>query len=433
MERHKRLDTQRRATLRSAGIIPNNLKIMSISITTERERVSSIHYLASKYNLPADLVRTSIDNGSPLSVVQDYVLNHPSSSSPPVATRNLEAGQKLGMSSREVSNYSIKDAINDFASNGRSSGIAREMSDQIAKDTGREAKGFFLPLADLNTSSRALSAGVASKGGYTVETQVFGGSMIEQLRNRLVLESLGVRRLTDLRGDVQIPKNNGSATAYWLGETEEVDSSDQSFGQISLTPKRVAANTAFSKQLLAQSSIDAENFIRDDLMRSLATAIDLAGIAGTGTGGEPLGIMNTTGVNSVTFGGSPTWAKVVECETSVAADNADIGSLGYLTTPAVRGAWKSTEKSASTGMYLWQDRSEVNGYQAAASSQVPDNKVIFGNFSDSLYALWTGLDIVVDPYTLKRQGLIECCVSQLVDFAVRHPESFCVSSDAGNQ
>jgi len=433
MERHKRLDTQRRATLRSAGIIPNNLKIMSNSITTERERVSSIHYLASKYNLPADQVQRAVDSGEPVSVLQSYILNNPHSHQPPISTRNLEASKPLGMSQRDISNYSIRDAVNDFAKEGRATGIAAEMSDQIARDTGRAAKGFFLPLADLNTSSRALSAGVASKGGYTVETQVFGGSMIEQLRNRLVLESLGVRRLTDLKGDVQIPKNNGSATAYWLGETEEVNSSDQSFGQISLTPKRVAANTAFSKQLLAQSSIDAEFFVRDDLMRSLATAVDLAGIAGTGTGGEPLGIMNTTGVNSVTFGGSPTWAKVVGCETAVAADNADIGSLGYLTTPAVRGAWKSTEKSASTGMYLWQDRSEVNGYQAAASSQVPDNKVIFGNFSDALYALWTGLDIVVDPYTLKRQGLIEVCVSQLVDFAVRHPESFCVSSDAGNQ
>ena len=407
------------------------------TINSERERVSAIHALANKYTLPAELVSRAIDRGEPVSVVQDYVLNHPSSQTPPISTRNLEASKPLGLSQRDASSYSIKDAINEFAANGRVTGQARELSDEVARQTGKQAQGFYVPLADLSGTSRSLNramlAGNASAGGYTVQTDVLGSSMIEQLRNRLVLEALGVRRLTDLKGDVSIPKQTAGATAYWLAEGETVVGSEQTFGQLNLTPKRVVSNTAYSKQLLAQSSLDAEFFVRDDLMKAIATAIDAAGIAGTGVGAEPKGILSTDGVGSVTFGGEPDWAKVVNFETQVSADNADSGSLAYLTSSAVRGKFKSTEKSANTGLYLWGENQTVNGYAAAVSNQVPDNKVLFGNWASAFYAIWQGMDVVVDPYTLKKAGLIELCVSQLVDFAVRHPESFCVSSDAGNQ
>jgi len=410
---------------------------MSISITTERERVSSIHSLASKYNLSADQVNRAVESGEPISVLQSYILNNPHGHQPPVATRNLDASQPLGLSQREARSYSITAAISEFASDGRVTGQARELSDEVARQTGKQAQGFYVPLADLSGTSRsvnrAMLAGNASAGGYTVQTDVLGGSMIEQLRNRLVLESLGVRRLTDLRGDVSIPKQTAGATAYWLAEGETVVGSEQTFGQLNLTPKRVVSNTAYSKQLLAQSSLDAEFFVRDDLMKAIATAIDAAGISGSGVGAEPKGILNTTGIGSVTFGGAPDWAKVVNFETQVSADNADSGSLAYLTSSAVRGKFKSTEKSANTGLYLWGENQTVNGYTAAVSNQVPDNKVLFGNWASAFYAIWQGMDIVVDPYTLKKAGLIELCVSQLVDFAVRHPQSFCVSTDAGNQ
>ena len=410
---------------------------MSNLITMERERVSSIHSLASKYNLSADQVNRAVESGEPVSVLQSYILNNPHGHQPPVATRNLDASQPLGLSQREARSYSITAAISEFASDGRVSGQARELSDEVARQTGKKATGFYVPLADLSGTTRSLNramlAGNASAGGYTVQTDVLGSSMIEQLRNRLVLEALGVRRLTDIKGDISIPKQNAGASAYWLPEGETVLGSEQTFGQLNLTPKRVVSNTAYSKQLLAQSSIDAEFFVRTDLMTAIATAIDAAGISGSGVGAEPKGIMNTGGVGSVTFGGAPDWAKVVSFETQVSADNADSGSLAYLTSAAVRGKFKSTEKSTGSGHYIWGENQTVNGYAAAVSNQVPNNKVLFGNWASAFYAIWQGMDVVVDPYTLKKAGLIEVCVSQLVDFGVRNAESFCVSTDSGAQ
>jgi HK97 family phage major capsid protein len=240
--------------------------------------------------------------------------------------------------------------------------------------------------------------------------------------------------LSGLTGDIAIPKAVGGATTAWLDEASTVSTSDQAFAQLGMTPKRLAASTAYTKQLVAQSSIDMEGFVRNDLMSVIALAIDLAALEGTGAAGQPLGILNTDGINTVTFGASPTWAKVVEFETNIATDNADVNSMNYLTTPAVRGALKTTERASGTASFIWENNtSPVNGYGANVTNQISDNKVFFGDFSQLLVGMWDGLDVTVDPFTLAANGQIRIVMQNLVDIAIRHAESFCVSTDAGNQ
>ena len=53
-----------------------------------------------------------------------------------------------------------------------------------------------------------------------------------------------------------------------------------------------------------------------------------------------------------------------------------------------------------------------------------EHGLVFGNFSDLLIGTWGALELVVDPYALKKQGLIEVTSYQLADVAVRHAESF---------
>ena len=409
----------------------------------ERERVSAIHSLANRYAVDEAVVRDHIDNDKPLEAFQGYVLMEKHNARP-VSTRSTE----LGLSDNEKESYSVTRAIRQsmrsMEGGGKFDGLEAECSREMEKLTGREAKGFFIP-TDITTHQsekvtrdmqRNLSAGVASKGGYTVGTDLLGGSLVELLRNRSVLSSLGVRTLSGLRGDVAIPTVAGGATAYWLNEKGEATASDQAFGQIGMTPKRLVGNTAYSKQLLTQSSIGVEAFIRDDLMTALALAKDLAGIAGTGVGGQPKGIMNTTGVGSVTFGATATRAKAIEFQAAVATANASRGSLNYLTSPAVAGAWMGITSEAGTAQWLWMgniDEGQVVGRPCQSSNQIPDNKMIYGNFNDCLFGDWDGMDVVVDPYSLKKTGQIEVTIQLLTDFAVRHAASFVVSSDAGNQ
>jgi HK97 family phage major capsid protein len=240
--------------------------------------------------------------------------------------------------------------------------------------------------------------------------------------------------LDGLVGNAAIPRISGGATTYWLPENGTATESDQAFGQVVLTPHRCVADTAYSKELLMQSSVDVEAFVRDDLARVLAIAIDLAALAGTGNAGQPLGILNTSGLaTSVTFGAAATWPKVVSFETNVATSNADDGALAYVTSPGSRGKWKGIARFTNTGMPIWADDNTVNGYPAYATNQVPSDKVIFGNWRDLVIASWAGIDVVVDPYSLKKQGLIEVTVTIWTDIGIRHTVSFCISTDSGAQ
>lgn len=387
----------------------------------------------------------------------------PGSRSVEVPEDGGEAG-KIGMTGKEVKRYSILRAIRQIGEHGKLDGIEKEASDAVAKLVGRQPSGFFIApdvmaesrpaaipaeiraeleslLRRAGISTRALNVTEASKGGYLVGTDVMTSSMIELLRNKPLVAQMGARRLAGLVGNVAIPKQAGGATAYWLPESGEVTPSDQSFGQLLLTPHRLSADTVFQKELVNQTSLDVENFVREDLMRVLIIEKDRAAINGSGAAGEPLGILNLTGLNTVTFGAAPTWAKYVDFWKEVATDNADLGSLGYLTTPASAAKAMITAKFTNTGFPIWEGAmggmamgsGQIGGYRAEATNQVPGDKVIFGNWADLILADWALVDVVVDPFSLKKKAQVEITVHVFTDIGVRHPVSFCVSADSGAQ
>jgi HK97 family phage major capsid protein len=353
-----------------------------------------------------------------------------------------ERNPSLGMTRDDIKRYSIVRAMNRMANKLPVDGFEKEISDEVAKRVKREASGFLIPSDIMNSEipglrsvqNRTLNINSQTAGGLLVGTEV--GSMIELLRNKTVVASMGATTLSGLVGNLALPRQTGGATAYWLDETGQVTASDQSFGQLGLTPKRLVGLTKYTKQLLAQASIDVEGFVRNDLTTVLAIAKDKAAIQGAASAGEPVGILNTTGVNSVSFGGAPTWAKIVDFEKETDIDNALMGTIGYLSTPATRAKWKTTVKAANTAVYLL-DGNEANGYKFASTNQFPTsgtlNQVIFGNWADLILADWDGIDVVVDPYSLADTNIVRVVITIMTDIGVRHAVSFCISSDSGAQ
>ncbi|HLE57546.1 MAG TPA: phage major capsid protein, partial [Rhodothermia bacterium] len=88
------------------------------------------------------------------------------------------------------------------------------------------------------------------------------------------------------------------------------------------------------------------------------------------------------------------------------------------------------EKFSSTGQTIWEQGNTVNGYACEVSNQVSllstvDQDYWFGNWADLILGFWSGLDIMVDPYTGSKEGTVRVVCLQDVDCAVRHGESFC--------
>lgn len=356
---------------------------------------------------------------------------------------------------RAVDNYSIGRAIQScllrksHLPDGIEGGIHEEMVKRGMQPAG--AGGFQVPFDATigrgltRRQKRDLNVNTFGQGGAFVQTSILT-PIIELLRNRMVCDRLGVQGMAGLEGNVAIPRQTGAATAYSLPEQATLAKSTQSLDQIVLTPHRVGAYNSYSRQLLLQSSVDVENFLRDDLMKVIAIKWDYLILQGQGGGSEPTGILNTPGIGSLNFAGTPTWAQVVAFETALSIANADLGNMAYVTSPTVRGRWKAIAKTgigvtSVVPIFLWEkgawgDNSndgEVNAYRAAATNQILNNLVFFGNWEDTIHALWGGYDVIVDPFTQATDGTNRVTVNTFGDVAVRHAASYCVSADSGAQ
>jgi HK97 family phage major capsid protein/HK97 family phage prohead protease len=401
------------------------------AVRSERLRSAEIRRLAKTTNNDQvmQMGETAVESGTSVEDFRKQAFETVCRTAKPITSPQTN----VGMSDREIGHYSIVRALNRMANGKPVDGLEGEASAAMEKLTGRSAQGIFLP-HELMTSKRALNVTTSADGGALVATNLLGGSLIELLRAKSVVASLGALTLSGLQGNVAIPKVLSGASTYWLSEVAEVTATTAQFGQVALTPHRLCAATVVSKQLLVQSSVDVESFVRNDLITAIALERDRASLLGTGADAEPLGVINTpTGLaTAVTFAvpATPTFKEMVDFETNLSTGNADVGSLAYLVHPTARGRLKTTATATNSGIFIWNGN-QINGYRAVASNQMDTTKnVMFGNWSDLIQADWLGIDLMVDPYSLSTTGQVRVIATIMVDNAVRHAASFCVSANA---
>lgn len=339
--------------------------------------------------------------------------------------------------------------INTLANNKPVEGFMKEMHEQGQRDMSaagiQSSEGFVVPAMIIGAKrDMAAVTNDTSKAGYTIATDLLSNEWIDVLRNSLVFSGSGVRFMSGLQGNVAIPKKTNDSGANWLTETGSITPADAVFNQVTMSPKRLGNATAFSLKLLAQSSMDIESIVRQDLITSQALALEAAAIKGPIGGNGPIGILNTSGIGSVTIGtngGALTWAKLVELETAVANNNALINNLMYLTNSKVRGAAKGISKDTGSGQFLWENGAlPLNGYGAMVTNAVPSTNVkgssgavcsslIFGNWADLMIGQWGGMVLTVNPYALDLSGQVRVTINSYYDVAARNAESFATLND----
>lgn len=307
------------------------------------------------------------------------------------------------------------------------------------------------------TRKKAMAMGTGSAGGYIVPT-IYLANIIELLRAKAVVAQMGATFLTDLQGSpVQIPRQSGGATAYWVGENSAITASDLTLEQLSLTPKKVGALVKLSNSLIKLSNPSAEALVNNDIAKAIALSIDLKALRGSGGSNEPTGIVSTSGINTVaigTNGGSVSWDNLIDMEYSLALSNALDGKLGYVFHPCIRRNLlkkKVAQYSGDTGgAYILQpatteaDFKNWLGYPYAMTTQIPITltkaegtaltEIIFGNWEELIIGQWGGMEIMASQETSdafeKDQTWVR--ILQEVDIAVRHAASFCLINDASS-
>lgn len=449
--------------LSSEHIAPGGLPVAPLSMTEteireaarreERELAASIRGMAQKHNLSGDFTDHLLSNCESVAQARELVLDHIAKSYTAPTSGIADAGAGVGMSQSEAKAYSLQAVLNYLAdpkpATASAAGYELEWAQEAQKHHARSAGGVLIPHEVFALSSRPQAVqrtDTFNTGGALVSTDRLDGSFIELVRNRSAFLSAGVTTLTGLTGNVEIARQTGASTTFWVGEDVAVTESDPTFGLVNMTPKTLGARIGVSRRSLIQTSPDIENLNRNDLLAQITLGIDRAIGYGTGSSAQPQGIaLIPAGVGSVTFSGGQTatfnalqgggtgnagtWANYVLLETVISNSNLDVATMRYVMNSAMRGALKTTLRDSVAGAdYIFKDDGTINGYQTSISNQVQQNDVFFADWSSGLAGFWSSIDLVVDPFSRSDRGQVVYTAFQDFDFAVRRAEAFAIGT-----
>lgn len=146
---------------------------------------------------------------------------------------------------------------------------------------------------------RAMTEGVQADGGYAVPVNLYN-EIIPLLRQVSITRSLGITELPLPNGNMNIPKQTGAANFKWVGENKPIANGEPKLGNIKLSAKKLAGIIPISNELLADGSIAADRFVRDEIVNGIAEAEDITALYGKGTDNAPKGIVEACVANKIT-------------------------------------------------------------------------------------------------------------------------------------
>ena len=256
-----------------------------------------------------------------------------------------------------------------------------------------------------------------------------------KLRGEMLAARLGVNFIDNLTGNLNIV--TGGADAAWVAEDVAATKAKPAYAKMTLSPKRLQVLQGVTYDLIHQNSKSVDALIMDDMVKAHAAALDAAIFAGSGSSGQPTGVLgragNTVSIDST--GGPITYAKLVEMEQMVGEDNGLLDeTLAYVSNAKVMGKLKTIPQVQGYPWYLLNE-GKVNGYPFFMSNALPSNltkstgsnlsAAIFGPFSQVICGTWgSGLAFIIDPYTAKASGVLEVTAIAYHDVAVRHADAF---------
>ena len=262
---------------------------------------------------------------------------------------------------------------------------------------------------------RTINASTATQGQETVAEDKLPLDI--SARNALVASQMGATYLSNLVGDVSLPKYNGTSVT-WKGESAPAEEGEGAFSEIVLKPHRLTAKVTVSKQFLAQNSDDVEAALIRDINAAVAEKLDSTIFAGvSGVTDAPKPISNTEGITAKEIATTASYADVLAMEQAVEEANGNTNEIAFVCSPSVKFAYKGTQ--LGNGLPFMYANDEIDGYPAFVSNSVKKNDVYCLVPRDLYIGEWGGLDITIDNVTKADEGCIRLIINGYYDFAYK--------------
>jgi HK97 family phage major capsid protein len=261
---------------------------------------------------------------------------------------------------------------------------------------------------------------------------------------------LGARSMPNQFGELKIPVLKSGVSAAWLAENTAVSLGELLYTEHTMRPKQLMAATVLSNVLMTNSRPTAESIIRDNFSNQFRIALDTAILKGSGSGAEPIGIINDTPVASgmpsqgavdmTGSGNNWSYAKAMEFQTDLANADALQGSLGWAMSPtdfsnAVQMPSGTASVDVNRLVISQGTQTFLLGYPIGQTTILshsgspvsgPEVTVIFGDWSQVRVPFWKTLELrasdVAEDTFLKNQTVVRGVL--YADTSFDHLESF---------
>lgn len=329
---------------------------------------------------------------------------------------------------------------------GEHDGLEFECARELSKRRGDKKPptrggepSFSIPYDILNDGRRGMLDGRmlsrevnTGNAGELVGTLHKADSFIDTLRDRSVVLGLGAMVLPNLVGSVDIPQKDTNAVYGWVAEGVDGNDTDVTFSTKELRIHTASGGIGYTRRMLKQGTPNIEPIVYNDLITGAALLIDSAAIAGSGVGQIPQGILNTAGINTVTWTAADgfQWKDAVSFATKLAEDNALMNDPAFILTPAFYETMQTTKKDAGSGIFLLGDNGRLNGYRVVRKTGDLGDNILFGDFSQLILGFWEMLELSLDSATKAASGgsIVRAWID--MDVNVRHAVSFVKGSQA---
>lgn len=233
-------------------------------------------------------------------------------------------------------------------------------------------------------------AQVAEDGGLLVPEPVIE-EIADLLRAAMVVDASGASSVPMSNGNLSMNYQETSAQGQYVGEIAVIPVSSAKLGRMKLSAKKLAALVPVSNDFLRYGMDSSEEFIRNDLVRSLSVRKDLALIRDDGSSDTPKGmrwLAPAANVVDRSLDGGFVTLETITNDLSDAAmrlEQANIPMIrpGFLMSP--RTKWFLLRQRDGLGNQVFREemsRGTLFGFPFKVTTNIPNNLGVGGDESE---------------------------------------------------
>lgn len=319
-----------------------------------------------------------------------------------------------------------------------SADFAKHYETGHSQDAGEfDIADYLRGIANLRTTpgvKNALSVGTDTGGGFAVPGVLMPSILSAMVPvSALLTAGAGIIPISEGGKTFTTAAINAIPTAAWRAEAGALAVSDPTFRAVVATPRSLSFMFKVSRELLADA-IGLTAALNQAIAQAFAKELDRAGLRGTGTDPQPRGLLNTSGIQTVSNGANGT--ALASYANLFSAYSTILQADGQAPTAAImspRSLVKLGGLVSTTGEPL-DVPTMLKPMKMVATSQIPNNlavgtssdcsEIYVGDFSQLYFAMRENVSIQLLQEAYASTGEIGFACHVRADVVVNYAAAF---------